>query len=104
MRRALVVLSVLSALAAPGGACAHSGHLHKVLGTVTAVDAAHIEVRSQERLDLSLAFDEQTKFLRGKARIEPVEIRPGERVAVTYAEKEGKKTAQEIRLAEKPAD
>lgn len=41
-----VVLSLTLGLAAP--TLAHEGHAHKVVGTVTAVDATHVEVATKE--------------------------------------------------------
>lgn len=102
MRHWLTLLSLMAALAVPWPAVAHGGHAHTVLGTVSVVDATHLEVHSQEGEDVSLDLEKETKFVRGKKQVSASDIAAGERVAVTYVEEDGRKIAREVRLSDAP--
>ena len=47
MKRAAAVLSLAALLGAPGPLAAHEGHVHKVMGTVVAIEASRIEVDTE---------------------------------------------------------
>lgn len=104
-RRWLALFSLVAGMALPLRATAHEGHLHRVLGSITAVDAAHIEVRSREGESVSVLLEKETRVRRGEKLITAAEVKTGERVAVSYVEKEGRKLAREVRLggAQAPA-
>ena len=95
--------ALVVALAFPGYALAHEGHVHKVMGTVTTLHENHLEVKATDGKISMITLNEKTKILRGKAKVKVEELKPGERVAVTATEskdKDGKATliATEIRL------
>lgn len=85
------------ALAAPL-AFAHDGHTHTVMGTVTAVDQKHVEVRTPSGEVLSIALDKKTTFMRAKKKIDPAELKVGRRVVVGIGNGEDPLIAGEIQI------
>jgi len=72
MKTAAAVLSVAALLGAPGPLVAHEGHVHKVMGTVVAIEASRIEVDTQDAKKQSYALTKETVYRRGK----PLRRRP----------------------------
>jgi hypothetical protein len=61
---------------------AHDGHVHKIMGTVTARDAKHLEVKTPSGENLSIQIDEKTFATRAKHKISLDEVKKGARVVV----------------------
>ena len=99
MRRVAVFLSLFVALAFVAQLLAHQGHEHKVMGTVAAVDATHVEIETKDRKKTSIVLNEKTKYLKGKTPAVAADIKVGDRIVVTVIEEGGKKTAREVLLA-----
>jgi hypothetical protein len=99
-----VSLTVLAAFAAT--LPAHPGHQHKALGTVGAVDASHVEIKTKDGKTVSVLVNADTKYLKGKTAGAPTDVKIGQRVAVTYVEKDEKYVATEVLLGvtDAPAD
>ena len=77
---------------------AHEGDDHTVMGTVTAVDANHIEVKTQEGKVVSARLDEKTTYFKGKTPAKIDDVKVGLR-AVLKLTGEGKKLrARLVRL------
>jgi hypothetical protein len=70
------------ALIAPRFARAHDGHIHKVMGTVTARDAKHLEVKTPSGEVLSIAITPKTSATRDKRKVPLGEVQIGRRVVV----------------------
>ncbi len=106
MRKVAIVLATLSLAAYAGRLSAHPGHQHKALGTVTVVDRSHIEIKTKDGKTVSLQLDAETKFMSGKTAAAVTDVKVGQRVAVTYVEKNEKAVAKEVLLGvtEAPAD
>ena len=100
MRIATVVFLLFVALAFPARLVAHEGHEHKVMGTVTTVDASHVEIETADGKKTSVQLNKKTKYLKGKSPATAADIKVGDRIALTAVEKDGKPTATEVRLAE----
>jgi hypothetical protein len=60
---------------------AHGGFTH-VMGTVTAMDATHVEVKTRAGKTVSVKLTEATKFTRSGAAAAAADMKVGERVAV----------------------
>lgn len=105
MRRRSAVVAMVALLAGAGAVVAHEGHAHKVMGTVTALDAARIEVDTKEGKKESFVLTKDTKYLKGKLAAAASDVRVGARVVLSVVEKEGKKSVTEVLLGEeaKPA-
>jgi hypothetical protein len=74
-----------AALVIPGVARAHEGHAHKVMGTVSAVTATQIELKTPEGKVVTAKLNPKTTFARGKQKVDAAAVRVGERVVVTVA-------------------
>ncbi|MBK7976729.1 MAG: hypothetical protein IPK07_26845 [Deltaproteobacteria bacterium] len=96
-----VVFSLLLGFSPP--ALAHEGHEHKVMGSVVAVDASHIEVKATDGSVRSIQLTSETTFKLGDAPATGADVRPSDRVVVKFAVEDGKAEAREILLAARPA-
>ena len=82
-----VVLGV--ALMIPSTVGAHEGHAHKFMGTVSAVTATQIELKTPEGKMVTAKLTPKTTFARGKQKVDAAAVKVGERVVVTVpSEKE----------------
>ena len=98
MRKIAVALSIVVLAAFAGRLSAHPGHEHKVLGTVTAVDGSHIDIKTKDGKTVSVQLDAETKYMNGKTAAVVSDVKVGQRVAVTYVEKNEKDVATEVLL------
>ena len=102
--RWVVRLSVCSVLAGTGTVLAHPGHGHKILGTVTAVTAASVDVLDRSNEKTTFVVTKDTKIRVGKAAGTIKDVRTGLRVVVEAEEEEdGTFVAVTIQLPERPA-
>jgi hypothetical protein len=99
MKASVVLASVLAATAFAFEAAAHEGHDHKVMGTVSAVDQNHLEVKTRDGKTTTFVLDANTRVLRDKTPIKTADIEVGERVVVTAAQAKEGMVAKEIRVA-----
>jgi len=95
--------AVIPLLLALPVAFAHDGHIHTVMGTVTAVDQKHIEIQTPSGEVLSIALNEKTTFVRAKKKIDPAELKVGRRVVVGIGNGEDPLIAGEIQIGAAPA-
>ena len=98
MSRLSIVLLVVGVLAWPTMASAHDGHAHKVMGTVTARDDKHIEIKTPGGENLSIAVNAQTAVTRGNKTVALSEVRIGRRVVVDIGNGEDPLIAREIQV------
>lgn len=99
MKNGVLALPLLTSLVLAGRLSAHEGHEHKVMGVVTAVDAAHVEIETREGEKVSIVLTKDTKVLRGKALAAVTDLKVGERVAVSYVEEQKHKRARRVLLS-----
>ncbi len=79
-----VVLIALSLLAVGGDrASAHSGHEHKMMGTVTMVASDHVMFEDRKGDEATVYITASTKVLRNKRPVSVEDIQKGMRVVVT---------------------
>ena len=84
---------------------AHGGETH-ILGTVTALDAQHVVVKTKEGQTLSIRVTQKTKYREGETAATGADLKVGDRVYVEAARDGDTLTASEIRFAsasEKPS-
>ena len=89
---------VVGILVMCGGAFAHDGHVHKIMGTVTARDAKHIEVKTPSGENLSIAITPKTTATRDKRKVPLAEVQVGRRVVVAIGNGEDPLMAGEIQV------
>lgn len=95
--RKITILTLLIILIA-AFALAHGGHPH-VLGTVTALTADHIEVKTKDGKTVSVPLTKTTKFLKGDQPATAADAKVGSRVVVHLGEGG---VAVEVHLAHNP--
>ena len=83
------VFCLAALLACASVALAHEGHLHKVMETVVAADAAKLDVKGTDGKTLSLVVDAATKVARGTTVIKSADLKAGERVVAAYMPMKG---------------
>jgi hypothetical protein len=97
------VLFLVFALAIAPSVLAHEGHLHRLMGTVTAVHGERLLVKATTGATSEVVVSDKTRILRGVTAQKTSDIKPGERIVVMMTESKdqaGKAllTAKEIRL------
>lgn len=107
-RLALSVLTTMAlVLATASIAVAHTGHDHKILGTVTMAATDHVMVKDKDAKNATVYLDRDTKVVREKKAASVSDIKTGMRVAitaVTVTEKGAEKMiAKTIELGSAPA-
>jgi hypothetical protein len=100
MKRTLAVaLSAVVAVAGP--LLAHGDYTH-VLGTVTALDATHVEVKTRAGKVVSVKLTDATKYTRGGAAAAAKDMQVGQRVSVEAKPKGEDLVASEVKLGVVP--
>jgi len=103
MRTTTALLSLAFGLLPAALVVAHEGHQHKAMGTVATVKEGELEIKTTDGQAMTLVLDKETKYQKEKAQAAWTDMKAGDRVAVTYAEKDGKKHARLVRLGSAPA-
>ena len=97
-RRAMFAAMLVMVVAIPAAVWAHDGHVHRIMGTVTARDATHLEVETPSGETLSIAITAATTATRDKKRIPLSEVQVGRRVVVDIGNGEDPLKAGEIQV------
>ena len=91
---ALVLLLLISL--AP--ALAHDDHTHRIMGTITAVDGKHMDVKTPSGEILSIQINDKTLVTRAKRKIALDQVKKGGRVVVDIGNGEDPLIAREIQV------
>jgi hypothetical protein len=94
-RHIAAALALCLALAGP--LLAHGGYTH-VMGTVTAMDATHVEVKTRAGKVVSVKLSEATKYTKSGKAAAASDMQVGERVAVEAKGHGADLEAAEVRL------
>jgi hypothetical protein len=79
-------------------ALAHDGHVHRIMGTVTAVDGKHMDVKTPSGEVLSIQINDKTLVTRAKRKIALDQVKKGGRVVVDIGNGEDPLIAREIQV------
>lgn len=98
-----ILFSVCLSLVIAPWAIAHEGHDHKVMGTVSAIQRSHLEVKGTDGQVSSIVLTDKTKVIRGTTAVTRGDIKAGDRVVAVVAEvknRDGSRSlvASEVRL------
>jgi hypothetical protein len=99
----IVSTALIALLVFPVAARAHGGHVHKVMGTVTAHENNQLQVRTQDGKIVAIVLNDKTAVLRGKAKLDLTALKAGERVVVDIGDGKAPVTAREVKVGELPA-
>ncbi len=100
MRRHRAALTVVLLLGAFSSVQAHGSGRH-VMGTVSAVDASHVEIKTSEGNVVSARLNKETKYFRGKTPATLADVEVGMRIVLHLAGDEDHPTVREARLPAK---
>ena len=109
MTRRLVVSMMAAVLMAWSPALsAHPGHSQKKMGTVTAINGNHVEMKDPDGKTTMHMLDAKSKVRRGKTVLKASDIKVGDRVVLSVSEEKdtaGKPMTivTEVQLAAAPA-
>ena len=98
MSRRIGIAALMFATLGAGAALAHDGHIHTIMGTVTARDDKHLEVRTPSGEVLSIAVTDKTTTVRDKKKVTFKEVQVGRRVVVGIGNGEDPLIAGEIQV------
>lgn len=97
MKQTIATLVLVLALA--GLSFAHGGAQH-VMGTVTAVAADSITLRTANGAVQAVAYNGQTRFLKSGAPASAKDLRTGDRVVIEAEKRNGKMQAESVRFGQ----
>jgi hypothetical protein len=99
-RKYIISTALVAIVALPIVALAHGGHVHKVMGTVTANENNQLSVRTQDGKTVTIVLNDKTAVLRGKTKLDLTALKAGERVVVDTGDGRAPVTAREVKLGE----
>jgi hypothetical protein len=79
----IVAVAAAFALLLPIAALAHEGHPHRFLGTVSAVHDGQLEVKLTDGKTVVFALDAKSVVQQGRVKVDPKELKAGERIVVS---------------------
>ena len=103
MVRKLFIAGVIGVtLAIPVVARAHTGHAHKVMGTVSSIDGKHIMVKTTDGKTVMVMLDAKTKITQGKAPLTTTALKVGDRIVAEGAQEKDILTAVIVQIGTAP--
>jgi hypothetical protein len=99
----IVAVAIAGALIVPAVARAHTGHAHKVMGTVSSVEGNHVMVKTTDGKTVMVMLDAKTTITRGKTKLDAAAVKVGERVVAEGPEEKKMIIAKTVKLGEVPA-
>ncbi len=94
----MVLSAAMVVVLGASAAWAHEGHTHTIMGTVMALDAKHVEVKTPSGETLSIALNAKTVVLREKRKASISDVQVGRRVVVDIGSGEDPLIAGEIQV------
>src|SRR5687767_4489017 len=100
MRRSIVAAMMAAALLLPFAARAHTGHTHKVMGTVAVVSPTQLEVKTTDGKTAIVLLNGKTVYEQGTLKADLKALKVGDRVVIEGTQATGAKnvTAQKVRI------
>lgn len=102
IRRLIIAGCTAIALAIPTVALAHGGHAHKVMGTVSSIDGAHLVVKTTDGKTVMVMLDAKTKITQGKTTIASATLKVGDRIIAEGAQEKDMLTAATVQVGAAP--
>lgn len=97
MRKTVLILVVAVSLIG-SSAFAHGGEQHKAMGTVTSIDATHIDIKDTRGKVMRIPLAPNTMFMNGDVMAKASDLRPRMRVIIETGE-DGKARHVKFRAA-----
>jgi hypothetical protein len=103
-RKYLVGFALVTALALPAAAWAHTGHAHKVMGTVSSVQGTNLMVKTTDGKTVTVMVNAKTKITQGKTAVAASALKVGDRIVAEGTEDKQKMvTATVLQIGTAPA-
>lgn len=102
-KRTLVAALVLTAaLVIPAVARAHGTHVHKVVGTVSAIQGNQVTVKTTDGKTVTVVLNAKTKVTQGKLKADAATLKAGSRLVAEGTENKGVVTATLVQIGTAP--
>jgi len=98
MTRRTVLLAIVALTIVVRAGAAHDGHAHIVMGSVTAVDTKHLDLKTPSGEVLSITITPKTKVVREKKKASLRDVQVGRRAVVDIGNGEDPLIAREIQV------
>ena len=98
VRKLLIAGVVAAAIAIPAIARAHTGHAHKVMGTVSSIEGSHLVIKTTDGKNAMVMLDAKTKITRGKTKLTAADVKVGDRVVAEGKEEKEMLTAATVQV------
>ena len=102
-RKWIVGMALVGALAVPVMGWAHTGHAHKVMGTVSSVDGNHLMVKTTDGKTVMVMLDAKTKITQGKTTVTSAALKVGDRIVAQGAQPKDVLNAASVQIGTAPA-
>jgi len=103
MIRKLTIGAALAAcLALPATPQAHEGHTHKVMGTVSSIQAGQVEVKTTTGKMVTVVLNDKTSVMRGTEKLDASALKVGLRVAIEATQEKSTLMAQTVKIGTAP--
>jgi hypothetical protein len=103
MRKRLIAgLALTAALVLPTLALAHGAHIHKVVGTVAAVEGNKVTVKTTDGKDAVVMLNAKTRITQNKLKADAAALKVGTRVLAEGTEAKGVVTATLVQVGTAP--
>lgn len=102
LRRLVIVGAIAAALALPALARAHTGHAHKVMGTVSSVNGDHLMVKTTDGKTVMVMVGAKTKITQGKTTLAKAALKVGDRIVAEGAQEKDTLTATTLQVGTAP--
>jgi hypothetical protein len=103
MKRRHLAIALVVALAVPSVVFGHTGHAHKVMGTVSSIDGPHLVVKTTDGKTVTVMLDAKTRITQGKAKLAAGALKVGDRIVAEGPEDKGMMTATILQVGTAPA-
>jgi hypothetical protein len=97
-RKLIVGAALAAALLIPTVARAHGAHVHKVVGTVSAVTGNQVVVKTIDGKSVTLLVNAKTKITQGKLKADTTALKAGSRLVAEGTEAKGIVTATVVQV------
>lgn len=103
IRRLTIGAALTGCLALPVIAQAHEGHTHKVMGTVSGIQANKVEVKTTTGKMVTVVLSDKTSVMRGTEKLDVSALKIGLRVSIDATQEKSTLTAQTVKIGTAPA-
>jgi hypothetical protein len=102
IRRLTIGAALAGCLALPVTPQAHEGHTHKVMGTVSSIQASQVDVKTTTGKMVTVVLSDKTSVMRGTEKLDASALKVGLRVAIEATQEKSTLMAQTVKIGTAP--